>query len=161
VTSKLNPLLSDSWFQIAWAIQRGEDPKRQDLIAALYRNEQIILPGDVQPYLARLLDKKIDQRGRPPRPEYQKIDEAYLLMWRVNIWSDYFRYRKRARNWKQRVATRLGRKATTLKKDCEDAEKLLSEWRIYHRPEALRRIVAEYEVRAAQRRTKKDLKREG
>lgn len=154
-----HPLAPDSWFQIGWAIQRGEHPRREDLIAALYRNERLTLPDaggmqlpdGVQPYIAKLLDKKFDRRGRPGKPKVRKIDEAYYLVRRVERWGRYFRLRKKIRNWRQaafaRVAAERDRKVTTIEEDYKKAKKLLRQWKVSTCDWKLKRIIADYEAR--------------
>jgi len=135
-----HPLAPDSWFQIGWAIQRGEHPRQEDLIAALYRNERLTLPDaggmqlpdGVQPYIAKLLDKKFDRRGRPGKSENRKLDEAYYLVRRVDRWGRYFLLRKKLRKWKQaafeKVAAEHGCSASTIKGYYDEAKKLLVGW---------------------------------
>jgi hypothetical protein len=68
-----HPLAPDSLFQIAWAIQRRERPRLEDLIAALERDERVIWPEGVLPYVARLIAGKPVPNEPSPWPEEKKF----------------------------------------------------------------------------------------
>jgi hypothetical protein len=146
-----HPLAPDSLFQIAWAIQRGERPRREDLIAALDRDERVIWPEGVLPYVASLLAGKTGRRKPSLWQEEQKIYEAYDLVRRVERWGNYFRKRKKLRGWRkaalEKVAEERNWSWNNIEKSYKQAKKLLKTVRIATTDWKLKRIIAGYRRR--------------
>jgi len=56
----------DSWEGIARTIQRGDRPELEHIVIALRRGEPV--PPAIQSYIAGILDKDGERRGRPKDP---------------------------------------------------------------------------------------------